>query len=184
MKPRGPLMIEHRLIEKLLRSACEVVQQFNGDNYDPVVIESIVDFVRTYADRTHHGKEEDILFQQLSQRNLEARDLEAMNELAAEHKQAREKVRQIVVLNERYKEGDNSVVSQIKDVVLWLGGFYPKHIKKEDKEFFPETEKYFNDQELQRMLDEFWAFDRKMIHEKYRRVAEDIHRQAHGTSRR
>jgi len=122
MKPRGPLMIEHRLIEKLLRSACEVVQQFNGDNYDPVVIESIVDFVRTYADRTHHGKEEDILFQQLSQRNLEARDLEAMNELAAEHKQAREKVRQIVVLNERYKEGDNSVVSQIKDVVLWLGG--------------------------------------------------------------
>jgi hemerythrin-like domain-containing protein len=33
---------------------------------DPVVIDVAVDFVRMYADRTHHGKEEEILFRDLA----------------------------------------------------------------------------------------------------------------------
>jgi len=45
-----------------------------------------------------------------------------------------------------------------------------QHIKKEDAVFFPNTEKYFTADELDRMLEEFWEFDRKMIHEKYRKL--------------
>jgi hemerythrin-like domain-containing protein len=48
-----------------------------------------------------------------------------------------------------------------------LIGFYPVHMVKEDKVFFPNTEKYFSDEELVKMMDNFWEFDRKMIHEKY-----------------
>ncbi len=32
---------------------------------------------------------------------------------------------------------------------------------------------YFSGAEQQAMLDRFWEFDRKMIHEKYRRVVEE-----------
>ena len=33
---------------------------------DPVFIDTAVDFIHTYADRCHHGKEEDILFKALA----------------------------------------------------------------------------------------------------------------------
>jgi len=41
--------------------------------------------------------------------------------------------------------------------------FYPKHIEKEDKIFFPASKSYFTDEEDQSMLSEFWEFDREMI---------------------
>ena len=174
MKPRGQLMIEHRLIEKLLAAAVEQTNRMTQKTYDPVLVDSIVDFIRTYADRTHHGKEEDILFHELSKKEVSGNSLIVMNELIDEHTRARAKVREIVELNERCKNGDRSVVAQIKEVVLWLADFYPVHIKKEDKEFFPETEKYFSNEELESMLQDFWTFDRSMIHEKYQTILKNI----------
>jgi hemerythrin-like domain-containing protein len=52
--------------------------------------------------------------------------------------------------------------------------FYPKHIIKEDKAFFPASRKYFSNEEDDAMLREFWEFDRKMIHEKYKSVVEAL----------
>jgi hemerythrin-like domain-containing protein len=137
VRPRGQLMIEHRLIEKLLHAAAKVAKGMNQKTYDPVLVDSIVDFIKTYADRTHHGKEEDILFHELSEREVGGDDLVMMNELIDEHKQAREKVKTIVELNERYRNGSKAVVSQIREIILWLAEFYPVHIAKEDKRFFP-----------------------------------------------
>ena len=62
MKPRGLLMIEHRLIEKVLTVAKQKAISMTDMDYNPIFVETIVDFIKTYADRTHHGKEEDILF--------------------------------------------------------------------------------------------------------------------------
>ena len=167
-------MIEHRLIEKLLKVAARLANGITQETYDPVLIDSIVDFIKTYADRTHHGKEEDILFHQLSEREVKGNDLAVMNELIDEHRQAREKVKAIVELNERYRKGDQHVVLQIKEIILWLAEFYPVHIEKEDKEFFPKSEKYFSNEELDTMLENFWTFDRQMIHEKYQSILRNI----------
>jgi hemerythrin-like domain-containing protein len=180
MKPRGQLMIEHRLIEKLLAAAASLSDRMNSGNYDPVLIDSIVDFIRTYADRTHHGKEEDILFRELSKKALAGDDLAAMNGLIDEHGQARARVRRLTELNERFRNGDVKAVPEIREIFLWLVGFYPAHIRKEDRDFFPKTEKYFNAGELEAMLQEFWSFDRNMIHEKYTRAVEDISRSIEG----
>ncbi|MBN2297153.1 MAG: cation-binding protein, partial [Deltaproteobacteria bacterium] len=61
MKPIGPLMWEHRLIEKMLSLFEKEIQRINDTGeVNPVFIDTAVDFIRTYADRTHHGKEEDI----------------------------------------------------------------------------------------------------------------------------
>ena len=170
MKPRGPLMIEHRLIEKVLSVAKQKAMSMTEMDYKPIFIETIVDFIKTYADRTHHGKEEDILFVELSKKKLDADNLRIMNELTEEHKQARAMVREIVELNEKYKNGDRSVVPAINNKVIWLAGFYPVHIRKEDAVFFPDTEKYFNQTELDTMLNTFYEFDRNMIHEKYQNI--------------
>jgi hemerythrin-like domain-containing protein len=78
------------------------------------------------------------------------------------------------LLNEHYKKGDRKVVTQIKAIIVWLSEFYPVHIRKEDKEFFPNAEKYFSDEELRAMLERFWTFDRNMIHEKYQDMLEKM----------
>ena len=169
-------MIEHRLIEKVLSVAKQKAISMTDMDYNPIFIETIVDFIKTYADRTHHGKEEDILFLELAKKKLDADNLRIMDELIDEHKQTRAKVKEVIELNEKYKGGDRKVVPMIVDGIVWLAGFYPVHIKKEDAVFFPNTEKYFDTSELDNLLNNFYEFDRNMIHEKYQNVYKAISR--------
>ena len=63
MKPIGPLMWEHMLIEKMARLfKVEIEKNTEQKSVNTGFIDAAVDFFRTYADRTHHGKEENILF--------------------------------------------------------------------------------------------------------------------------
>jgi hemerythrin-like domain-containing protein len=167
-------MMEHRLIEKMLVVADRKAATMDEHSYDPIFVDTIVDFIKTYADRTHHGKEENILFVDLGKKELNMTDKLTMSELINEHRQAREKVARIVELNERYKGGERAIVGQIKEIIAWLASFYPVHIKKEDDRFFPDTEKYFDEKEMDEMLERFWEFDRDMIHEKYRKLYESL----------
>jgi hemerythrin-like domain-containing protein len=66
--------------------------------------------------------------------------------------------------------------SNIAENLRKLVEFYPKHIEKEDKAFFPAARAYFTDSEGQAMLAEFWEFDRRMIHEKYESLIEGFKR--------
>ena len=73
MQARGPLMIEHRLIERMLSVMKGVLDKIESKHrVDPVFVDIAVDFIRVYADRTHHGKEEDILFRELNNKPLTA----------------------------------------------------------------------------------------------------------------
>jgi hemerythrin-like domain-containing protein len=174
MKPRGPLMMEHRLIEKMLSLADRKASAMTEESYDPVFIDSVVDFIKTYADRTHHGKEENILFAELAKKDLDEANARILGELIDEHKQAREKVARIVALNACYKQGERQAAIAIKEIISWLASFYPVHIKKEDDVFFPNTEKYFSMKELDEMIERFWNFDRHMIHEKYKDLFDSL----------
>ncbi len=181
MKPRGPLMIEHRLIEKMLRVIAEEAGRIRrGGKVDPLFVDAAVDFVRVYADRTHHGKEEDILFIELAQKGLSAEHARAMADLVDEHRQAREKVRFLVSAKERYQTGDAGAVDEMIAIMEWLADFYPRHIRKEDSHFFPDTERYFSKEELDSLLASFHDFDGKMIHEKYGQLVEKLRVQEEG----
>ena len=175
MKPRGPLMIEHRLIEKMLNVVTiELDNIKNGKKVNASLIDIVIDFIKTYADRTHHGKEEDILFKELMKKDLMASDQGMMEELIREHVEARKAVGELNSANKEYQNGDTSKTTIICEKLLFLTRFYPEHIKKEDVVFFPETEKYFSADEFEKMLDDFWEFDRKMIHEKYNKTYETL----------
>jgi len=178
MQARGPLMIEHRLIERMLSLIKDAVAQIEStQKVDPLLVDTAVDFIRMYADRTHHGKEEDILFRDLSKRSLSAEDQRVMDELIQEHVFGRQTTKALVEANTRYRNGDASALADIADNLRTLVEFYPKHIEKEDKVFFPASRAYFTDEEDQVMLAEFWEFDQKMIHEKYNSVVEELETQ-------
>jgi hemerythrin-like domain-containing protein len=170
MKPRGLLMIEHRLIEKTLKLAERESERVRAGRVDTVFIDTVVDFIRTYADRTHHGKEEDILFRELAKKPLSSSDAAGMKELIAEHATARRVTGELVKANADFLAGHEGSRPVILEKLQFLTDFYPKHIAKEDKRFFPDTEKYFSAAELDVLLERFNEFDRRMIHEKYERV--------------
>jgi hemerythrin-like domain-containing protein len=174
MKPRGPLMIEHRLIEKMLeviRRQIPIIEKQNRMNL--VFVDTVVDFIKTYADKTHHGKEEYILFRDLAEKDMAPSDKQVMQELKEEHMYGRRIVAELVQAKEDYcSNKSQEALLTFKDNLDKLVLFYPEHITKEDEVFFPNTEKYLSEEDQEEMLKEFWEFDRRMIHEKYKSVVE------------
>ena len=160
MKPIGPLMREHRLIERMIALLNgELIRIIETNRVGIDFIKVAVDFIRTYADRTHHGKEEDILFRELAKKPL-----------SQEHILARKMVISLVNAKENYKKGDVESLKDIVSGIKRLVEFYPAHIDKEDKHFFYPPLDYLSKQEQDDMLQEFWDFDRKLIHEKYQGI--------------
>ncbi len=175
MQARGPLMIEHRLIERMINKIQDMAAQGEQTReIDPLFIDIAVDFIRTYADRTHHGKEEDILFRELKNKELSDVDRKVMDELIAEHIFGRSTTKALVEANVLYRNGDASALGDVVRCLNTLVEFYPKHIAKEDKVFFPASRAYFSEAEDQAMLAEFLDFDQKMIHEKYTSVVAEL----------
>jgi hemerythrin-like domain-containing protein len=173
MKFIGPLMWEHRIIEKMidvLRNEIKTITEKSDVNV--VLIDQAVDFFRTYADRTHHGKEEDILFRDLAKKALSPEHKKIVDELIEEHITARKMVGNLLEAKERYLGGTRDAAADVATCLSSLIGFYPGHIAKEDKHFFFPCLDYFPPEEQERMLQEFYEFDRKMIHEKYTGVVE------------
>jgi len=168
-------MIEHRLIERMLSVIKRALAKIESTHeVDPVFVDIAVDFIRIYADRTHHGKEEDILFRELNNKPLNEKDRKIMKELIEEHLFGRQTTKALVEANARYRNGDDTALTEVAAKLQTLAEFYPKHIEKEDKVFFPASRAYFTDEEDQTILSEFWEFDRKMIHEKYKSVVEGL----------
>ncbi len=175
MKPIGPLMWEHGLIEKMLQVVVkEAGEMEKTRRVEPAFIDTAVDFIHVYTDRTHHGPEEAILFRELVKKKLTPEHARIMDELIEEHIYARKTVGKIVAAKERYVPGNQEAVLEVVALLKELASFYPRHIAKEEKPFFHECQRYFSDAELYQMLREFWDFDRKMIHEKYERLVESF----------
>jgi len=169
MMPIGPLMIEHRLIERMIEVMKRQLQRWErGENVDHSFIETAVDFIRTYADRCHHGKEEDILFRDLSKKSVSSDHKRIMQELVEEHRWGRKTTGRLAEANEAYRNGAAEAASTILECVEALVEFYPKHIEKEDRHFFLPIMDYFNKEEKDGMLNEEYEFDRVLIHEIYR----------------
>ena len=168
MMPIGPLMIEHRLIERAVPLMKEELKRIDKENSaDCEFILSIVDFLRTYADRCHHGKEEDILFKALTKKDLKPEHKKILDELLSEHVYARETVGKLIKARMEYLKGSKSAIGDIKDQLNKLIDLYPKHIAKEDKRFFIPAMDYFAQNEKDEMLDEMRQFDMNLIHKKY-----------------
>ena len=175
VKPIGPLMQEHRLIERMVTLLTRELQRMEKDGKVHLkFLDVAVDFVRTYADRTHHGKEEDILFRELAKKQLSDEHTKIMNELVEEHVSGRKIVTNLVDAKESYVRGN---MQSFEDIVVFLKEliqFYPAHIEKEDRHFFYPVLEYLSEYEQEDMLKEFYEFDRRLIHEKYEKIAKEM----------
>jgi hemerythrin-like domain-containing protein len=175
MQPIAPLMIEHRLIERMASLMRRELERIRANILvdpefafvDPIFIDTAVDFMRTYADHCHHGKEEDILFAELAQKQLAPDLKKILDELTEEHDLARELTKELVKAKEDYLREEPEAVNHILFCLDKLTAMYPKHIHKEDEHFFISSMSYFTQEEKDAMLAKMWEFDRQLIHGKY-----------------
>jgi hemerythrin-like domain-containing protein len=178
MMPIGPLMVEHRWIERVISDLRRRLDQSPGRSVDPLYVDRLVDFLRSYADRCHHGKEEDILFRDLGAKRLDPAAAETMRQLTEEHRWARATTKQLVRANASLRAGDQTALDDVRRLLGELASFYPEHIRKEDKDFFRPAMTYLTRAEQDAMLEEFRGFDALLVHERYRRIAEELEGEA------
>ncbi len=175
MRPIDPLMGEHRLIERMIgvmRRKSAYLREVS--ELDVVFVDAMVDFFRTYTDRTHHGKEEGILFRDLAGKPLSPEHRAMMDGLIEGHRWARRTVAELEAAKETYLQGKYLALNAVLDKTGDLIRFYPGHIRREDDVFFPASLGYMSQPQEDAMLAEFLDWDRRMIHEKYAAVVDAL----------
>ena len=137
MKPTQELMHEHRAIERMLgilSEACDRIEA--GEKVDPSHLESAVEFIRVFADKCHHGKEEDLLFPAMVKAGI-PKEGGPIGAMLAEHERGRELVRGLAAAIPGYRadepEAKQEVVRNARGYVYLLG----PHIHKEDFILYP-----------------------------------------------
>ncbi|MHB8280175.1 MAG: hemerythrin domain-containing protein [Candidatus Humimicrobiaceae bacterium] len=176
MLPIKLLVKEHRLIERLIALMQKEGVRIKEEKLTDIdFIDNCIDFIETYADGCHQGKEEDIFFKELVNKKLIPEHIRILKELTEDHKYARRITSKLFdARNKNFSSTDEAAKQlfafEIYEYLKYLIDFYPKHLKKEDKEFFLPCMDYFKEKEKKEMLDKFWEFDRRLIHEKYKKI--------------
>jgi len=168
MLPVGPLMIEHRLIERVIRIIRDLIETIQAEKKeDPAQVEKIIHFIRAYADRCHHGKEEGILFRELGRKPVSPEHKLMIEELIKDHDVARKITLALREYHAAYQGGQASALSDVAVCLRMLIDFYPHHIEKEDKQFFLPVMDYFSPEEKDGMLRAGYEADSRFIHEEF-----------------
>jgi hemerythrin-like domain-containing protein len=175
MMPIAPLMIEHRLIERMITlMRKELERERREGTVDVEFVDGAVDFLKTYADMCHHGKEEDILFRDLLQKQLTEEHSKMIHELLQEHALGRQMVAGLVDAKEDYVGGNTGAITKVAQYIQKLVELYPAHIDKEDNRFFIPSMGYLSDRERADMIKEMADFDKQLIHEKYKAIVKQF----------
>lgn len=149
--PMKKLVDEHLLIKRLIAAIPEIVKKINiTSGQDRQLISECVDFIRSYADKYHHAKEEDILFRYFDP------GLDIIKTMLADHETGRSHVKAII-------EG---VEKQDQDLVVeHLNGYkdlLSEHIKKEDEILYPWMDRNLATKQIGQMFAKFNETDEKM----------------------
>jgi hemerythrin-like domain-containing protein len=132
------------------------------DYNDSFVLE-VVNFFKYFADQRHHGKEEDILFNELMNKKVSEEHNKIMNGLVNDHKNAR------VIISELEKL---PLVEKREELLNKIIKMYPQHIETEDKNFFIPVMSYFTEDEQNEMFERMNKFDSNLNDEKYKQIVE------------
>ena len=175
MLPIEALMDEHRIIERMIPPfKRELARMQMAQDVNAKFIETAVDFIRTFADHCHHGKEEGILFRELRKKTLSAQHAAAMNQLMEDHAHSRRTTNNLAIANASFANGNAESWRDVWQSLNDLVELFPQHIEKEDFNFFYPVMEYFASHELDAMLAEFWEFDKKLIRVKYETVVGEL----------
>jgi hemerythrin-like domain-containing protein len=165
---------EHRLILRmiaLVEKNTVLMEQGKFRNWRFFL--NAVDFIRNYADRFHHAKEEDVLFTELIKNGMPAKQspIEAMH---LEHEQGREFVRALQAAAEKAQTGETGQLPVIAENARGYAELLRAHIAKENDILYPLAERVLPETVRSGMLQAYEHAEAKTpgLEEKYRQMVE------------
>ena len=137
MRPTEQLVQEHSDILIMLEIAREIVRRLEaGEPVDPDDLEKAIDFIRNYADKYHHAKEEDLLFPAMEESGVPSEG-GPIGAMLAEHDEGRGYVRTAAGAIDAYRSGDQEAGKIVAANLRNYAGLLESHIAKENQVLYP-----------------------------------------------
>jgi len=163
MNPIEDLVHEHKAIKVMLSIMSKIADNIRNDKtVDTNDIESIVDFLRTFADKCHHGKEENALFPALVEAGI-PKEGGPIGVMLHEHTVGREYIKEIATTTEQFKSGSSETLQLIADNLLSYVNLLHNHIKKEENILFPMAEKVLPTQKQNEIYEHFERIEEEVV---------------------
>jgi len=174
------LMIdEHVYIKRMLkvmRQAC--LHIFNHEPVDYADFELMIEFVKEYADKHHHGKEEELLFNRILAETGELGDKLINYGMLVEHTQGRFFIHELELAIQRIKDGDQEAQLDLIANAISYTNLLDRHIDKEDHVVYTFAQRMLKPDTIELIDSECQDFEDKQtklkIQEKYINLVESL----------
>lgn len=178
MKPTEILSSEHRVIESMLTVLERICQKAEeAGKLDREDATSVVTFIRMFADKCHHGKEEGQLFPAMEAKGVPC-ESGPIGVMLSEHEQGRLFVRGMAENLESATTGDHSALRSFVENALSYVLLLRAHILKEDNILFPMAARLMSAEEQAALLAQFEVVESDHMgtgtHEKFLQLAEEL----------
>jgi hemerythrin-like domain-containing protein len=159
--PSQDLIHEHKAILIALAVIEQMVQRVqNNGEIDSKDIDEIIEFLKVFADKCHHGKEEDFLFPALEEAGVKNQN-GPIGVMLEQHRQGREFIKQMkqsienrVINNQAFINAASSYVNLLRN-----------HIEKEDTFLFPMSDTKLSAPIQKKLLHDFENLEKNVIGE-------------------
>ncbi|MEG0773297.1 hemerythrin domain-containing protein [Clostridium sp.] len=167
MKAIDLMVEEHRNIKrvlKVIRKYC--VNILNGEEIDYKDFYKIIDFVRIYADKHHHGKEEVFLFNKMIDEIKGPAEKLVKHGMLVEHDLGRLFIQNLEVALKSYEAGNMDSRVDIIANSVGYADLLERHIAKEDDVVYKFAENKLSKGTLDKLDEECSDFELKAEGEK------------------
>jgi len=163
MKPTEQLVEEHDAIKIMLKIMEKVAQKLEaGEKVAPEDLEAMVDFIRTFADKCHHGKEEDLLFSAMTEAGIPGEN-GPIAVMLMEHDKGRSFVRGLAEGIAGYKNGEKGAARQIAKNARNYASLLVQHIDKENNILYPMADMHISAEKQEELLEKFEKVEEEII---------------------
>lgn len=178
MNATQELRAEHDGILMMLRILDRICSRMDsGNSMDLKHLEGIVEFLRVFADRCHHGKEEDILFPAMEKAGI-PRQGGPIGQMLHEHDRGRGCIQRMSDALEKMQGGDEGPRSSFCEAAREYSDLLKNHISKENEVLFPMAEKHLPQGSLEGMTEDFEKIETDRIgvgkHEEFHRMMDEL----------
>jgi hemerythrin-like domain-containing protein len=172
---------EHQVIIRMITVLIVASDKLEkGQDVSPNVFENALDFIKTFADRCHHGKEEDALFLVFGERGIPKHG-GPIAVMLMEHEQGRLYVKGLTEALAKYKSGDKTAKSAIVENARGYADLLDRHIYKEDNILYPMGDKVLSESDNEKLLEKFEKIEKEIIgegkHEYYLHMIEELEKE-------
>jgi len=154
------LVEEHNNIKRVLKIARNMcVKVVEGEEVDYSDFHLVIDFVRNYADKYHHGKEEDMLFKDMAVELVDIVGTGPIQGMFIEHDYGRSFIRDLEAALQSYEGGNKDAKVDIVANAMGYANLLTRHIHKEDNVIYKFANNHLKKETLSKLDSQFEDFE-------------------------